>query len=167
MSIILPVDLRTRTTLSNDDLMQDFQAIANILAGGITALNISPAAALPLSVFASVKVPIELTFLDPAAATSRTRYSGLDSNINYTIGSVTAIASGAPGASSVVISTSPDGNTFTTLASPSFVVTSTVVMTATPSSTTIPAGTKFLKFVIATTNSVTLNTSAQITAVLV
>lgn len=167
MSVILPVDLRTKTTLSNDDLMQNFQAIANILAGGITALNISPAAALPLTVFSSVLVPIELTFLDSSAATSRTRYSGLDSSLNYTIKNVTAIASGAPGSSSVAIATSPDGSTFTTLATPSFVVTSTVVMTATPSSTTIPAGTKFLRFIIATTNSVTLSASAQISAVLV
>jgi hypothetical protein len=46
-------------------------------------------------------------------------------------------------------------------------VTSTVVMTATPSATTIPTSTKFIRLVIATTNSVTLNTSAQLSAVLV
>jgi hypothetical protein len=166
MSVILPVDLRTKTTLSNDDLMQNFQAIANLLAGGITALQISPAASLPLTVFASVRVPIELTFLDAAAGTSRTWYSGLDSTLNYVFKSFTAISSAAPGASGVVVSTSPDGTTFTVLVSPAFTVVGNV-MTASLGSTAIPSNTAFLRFVVTTTNSVILSASAQISAVLV
>lgn len=165
MSVILPVDLRTKTTLSNDDLMQNFQAIANLLAGGITALQMSPAAGLPLSVFASVRVPIELTFQDPSGATSRTWFSGLDSAFNYFSKSFTAITSAAPGASGLVMSTSPDGTTFTVLTSPTFVVVGNVMSATT--NIAIPSGTAFLRFVVTTTNSVILNAAAQISAVLV
>lgn len=166
MSVVLPVDLRTKTTLSNDDLMQNFQAIANLLAGGITALQISPAAGLPLTVFASVKVPIELTFLDAAAATTHTWFSGLDSSLNYLFKSFTAISSAAPGSAGLVVSTSPDGTTFTILTTPAFTVTGNV-MTALVINATLPANTLFVRFVATTTNSVILSASAQVNIVLV
>lgn len=146
--------------------MQNFQAVANLLAGGITALQISPAAGLPLTVFASVKVPIDLTFLDAAAATTHTWFSGIDSSFNYTFKAFTAISSAAAGASGLVVSTSPDGTTFTVLTSPAFTVTGNV-LTALSIGATIPANTLFLRFVVTTVNSVILSASAQIAAVLV
>lgn len=159
MSTILPVDLRTRQVLSNDDLMQNFQALATLLAGGLTALNISPGSVFPSSLLGTVQAPLMWTFQTFSATTTAISWFGLDTALTYTITDLLSVASVAPGTGSYQISTSPTGATFTTISTVAGTVVGNTIAYHYSTPLAIPAGTKFVKVQLTTGNSVVTNTS--------
>jgi len=57
----LPVDLNTRTTLLNSEVMQDFTALDNLVSGNLTQANFSTATAIPNTLLATSNVEEVLT----------------------------------------------------------------------------------------------------------